>query len=206
MLNVQDLSFSFKNRPLFRGLSFSVTAGTLTRIAGPNGSGKSTLLGLMTGLISGASGSITFADHDDFRSWTSWIAADANGLIPSLSAVANIRFWLELRQPAADLEKIHTVLTNWGLQGDWVQTRLPVSKFSTGMRRRLALARLELEGSKLWLLDEPLFGLDDDACKKFRETLKSHISRGGAAVLVTHDERIVEGMEHQTLMLGDLTK
>ena len=78
MLKVQDLNFSFKNRPLFSGLSFSVSAGDLVRIAGPNGSGKSTLIALVTGLISGASGSIEFSGNSDFRSWTSWIAADAD--------------------------------------------------------------------------------------------------------------------------------
>ncbi len=206
MLKVQDLNFSFKNRPLFSGLSFSVSAGDLVRIAGPNGSGKSTLIALVTGLISGASGSIEFSGNSDFRSWTSWIAADANGLIPSLSAATNLQFWLELRQPAADPEQIRLVLSSWGLTGDWVQTKLPVSKFSTGMRRRLALARLELEDSKLWLLDEPLFGLDDAACKKFRESLKDHLAKGGAAVLVTHDERIVQSLEHRTIVLGDQAK
>lgn len=203
MLKVENLTFSFKNRPLFTNLSFNVKSGSLVRIAGPNGSGKSTLLALITGLISGAKGSIEFEGSRDFRSWTSWMAADANGLITSLSATANLQFWLELRHPSFNRDRIAAALSDWGLTGEWIQSRLPVTRFSTGMRRRLSLARLELEGSKLWLLDEPLFGLDESACHKFRMALQRHLTNGGAAIVVTHDERLVEGLNPVTIMLGE---
>jgi len=166
MLRVKNLTFAFKNRPLFQNISFDVKAGQLTRLAGSNGSGKSTLLGLITGLISGAEDSVSYTGDNDFREWTSWIAPDANGLIPTMSATANLSFWLELRGLSSDVAKLRETLTAWGLSGDWVQSSLPVARFSTGMKRRLALARLLLEDTKLWLLDEPLFGLDDAACRQ----------------------------------------
>jgi heme exporter protein A len=203
MLTVKDLTFAFKNRPLFHNISFEVGSGMLLRLAGAHGSGKSTLLSLISGLMSGATGSIKFEGPDDFRSWTSWIAPDANGLTPTLPATKNIGFWMELRQIPTDPDLIHETLNRWGLTGEWIQSSLPVSKFSTGMKRRLALVRLELEGTKLWLLDEPLFGLDDAACKQFRETLRKHLSAGGAAVVVTHDERVLEGIPHRTITLGE---
>jgi heme exporter protein A len=205
MLTVKDLTFSFKNRPLFKGLSFSVGPGALIRLTGSNGSGKSTLLGLLTGLISGAKGSITFEECDSSRRSLSWIAPDANGLVPSLSATANLHFWLGLRHTKIDIDRIQTSLETWGLNGEWVQNRLPVARFSTGMRRRLSLARLELEDTRLWLLDEPLFGLDESACQKFRAALKAHIDLGGAAIVVTHDERLLSGLTFETIVLGGLT-
>jgi heme exporter protein A len=202
MLTVEKLTFGFKNRKLFQDISFDVQPGQLTRLAGSNGSGKSTLLALITGLVSGDSGSIKFAGTDDFRSWTSWIAPDANGLVSTLSATANMRFWLDLRGLKVRPETLSSTLNAWGLTGEWIQSSLPVAKFSTGMKRRLALARLQLEGSKLWILDEPLFGLDDGACKQFRDALDSHLSAGGAAVVVTHDDRLLERIRHQTVFLG----
>jgi heme exporter protein A len=202
MLRVKNLTFSFKNRPLFQNISFDVKAGELTRLAGSNGSGKSTMLGLITGLISGAEDAVSYTGDSDFREWTSWIAPDANGLIPTMSATANLSFWLELRGTAPDISRLRGALTDWGLSGDWVQSSLPVARFSTGMKRRLALARLLLEDSKLWLLDEPLFGLDDAACRQFRDALKRHLSTGGSAVVVTHDDRLLEGLNPQTILLG----
>jgi heme exporter protein A len=202
MLRVNHLTFSFKNRPLFDGLSFHVSAGQLVRIAGPNGAGKSTLMGLILGLLSGYTGHIEFAGDDDFRQWTSWIAPDANGLSTDLSAVENLRFWLSLRGRSASPESVAQTLESWGLKGTWIQESLPVGKFSTGMRRRLALARLELEDTRLWLLDEPLFGLDDKACQLFKLALERHARAGRSALIITHDERLLDGLAHQTVHVG----
>jgi heme exporter protein A len=201
MLDVTDLTFGFGKKPLFRGLSFSVTPGQLIRVDGHNGTGKSTLISVICGLISGHTGDIRFAD-DDFRKWTSWIAPDANGLFPTLSAKANIEFWLQLRNQPLSTEVLQDCLNGWGISGEWLQLGLPVSKFSTGMKRRLALARLQLEKSKLWLIDEPLFGLDERASLKFKTQLIEHLQAGGGVVIVTHDARLVEGIKHQTVFLG----
>ena len=202
MLRVDNLTFAFKNRRLFQNISFEIGDGGLTRLAGSNGSGKSTLLALITGLISGAENAVHFKGDGDFREWTSWIAPDANGHVPTLSATENIIFWLELRGISPDIAKIRESLSVWGLSGDWVQSSLPVARYSTGMKRRLALARLLMEETRLWLLDEPLFGLDDAACQQFRNALKNHLSNGGAAIVVTHDDRLLEGLNPQTIYLG----
>ena len=129
MLRVKNLTFAFKNRPLFQNISFDIKAGQLTRLAGSNGSGKSTLLNLITGLISGAEDAVSYNGDTDFREWTSWIAPDANGLIPTMSATANLSFWLELRGLSSDITKLRETLTTWGLTGDWVQSSLPVARF-----------------------------------------------------------------------------
>lgn len=204
MLRVDNLSFSFKHRPLFQNLSFEVAPGTLTRIAGSNGAGKSTLLGIITGLISGASGNVSMDHQVDFRLWTSWIAPDGNGFTASLSAIKNLEFWLQLRGLQRPHEHLKNSLNQWGLAGDWIQSELPVGKFSTGMKRRLAIVRLQLEGSKLWLLDEPLFGLDDAACRQFRSLLSQHIKSGGSAIVITHDDRLLDQTPHKTITLGGL--
>lgn len=204
MLTVRKLGFAFGSRPLFRDVSFAVTSGQLVRIAGPNGSGKSTLLSLVAGLMDGAVGTIDYEGHDDPRTWSAWIPADANALNPHLSAASNLEFWQELRGGVVNGQDVAAALEYWGLRGEYIQRQLPVGVFSTGMKRRLALARLTLSQAKLWLLDEPLFGLDDHACSKFRDNLKKHLTAGGAALVITHDERLVEGMALLTIQLGEM--
>lgn len=202
MLEVKNLTFGFSKRPLFSDLSFTLGPGELVRIDGHNGSGKSTLISIISGLLSGHRGEINFSGEDDFRQWTSWIAPDANGLFPTLSAVANLEFWLRLRGKNKVASEIKESLNNWGITGTWLQSDLPTSKFSTGMKRRLALCRLQLEMSKLWIIDEPLFGLDDRACQKFKGLLQDHLSNGGACIVVTHDARVLDGIKHATISLG----
>lgn len=202
MLKITGLTFSFRNRPLFDNLSFELNHGEILRISGPNGSGKSTLVGLLTGQISGGENHTTFLNPGDFREWTSWIAPDANGMVQTLSALENLSFWLQLRGIRSSHDHCRSVLDQWGLKGTWVQSQLPVGRFSTGMKRRLALARLELEDTKLWILDEPLFGLDDAACGQFRNTLSQHISKTRSAIVITHDDRLLSDLQHKTLRLG----
>lgn len=202
MLKIDRLGFSFGTRSLFRDISFEMNAGEIVRIAGPNGSGKSTLLSLIAGLLDGAAGKITFAGDEDPRAWTAWLPADANALNPNLSAVANLQFWQDLRGLATPSSVLESTLSHWGLKGGFIQNHLPVGLFSTGMKRRLALARLDLSEARLWMLDEPLFGLDDAACKKFRERLALHLHGKGAAIVITHDERLLEGIDVSTVDLG----
>lgn len=203
MIEIKNVTFGFGKKPLFTNVNASVAAGELIRIDGANGAGKSTLIGILCGLIEGYKGEIIFNGPNDFRRWTSWIAADANGLFPSLSAISNLDFWLKLRGRVISPEAIRDSLKNWGIHGDWTQSSLPTSKFSTGMKRRVALAKLEQDGSRLWILDEPLFGLDQAACSKFKITLENHLKSGGAAIVVTHDSRLLEGINHKTVFLGE---
>jgi heme exporter protein A len=72
------------------------------------------------------------------------------------------------------------------------------------MKRRLSLARLQLESTKLWILDEPLFGLDDAACTQFKTMLSRHTTSGGAAIIVTHDARLFDGLPYQSVAVGGL--
>lgn len=206
MLNVRNLSFAFGSRVLFQNISFQANPHLAVRLAGPNGSGKSTLMSLIAGLNSGAKGDIQFTESLsqglDVRHNTAWLPADANALNGNLSAFDNLKFWMELRGKTCTKETIESALAEWGLHGNYTLHHLSVSHFSTGMKRRLALARLCLFDAKLWLLDEPLFGLDDKACQQFRRKLKLHLESGGAAVVVTHDERLLEGIPATTVQLG----
>ncbi|MCX6118953.1 MAG: heme ABC exporter ATP-binding protein CcmA [Proteobacteria bacterium] len=204
ILNVKNLSFSFGQRPLFADVSFSLQSGRLIRLTGENGTGKSTMMLLLAGLRNGYSGTIefNFLDNLDNRQMTSWMPADANALDPNLSAMDNLRFWQNLRGLNTDDGELRRVLANWGLEGLYKIENLPVDLFSTGMKRRLSIARLELSQTKLWLLDEPLFGLDDIACRQFRDFLGAHIQSGGSAVVITHDDRLVSNLNHDVLHLG----
>ena len=62
MLDVTDLTFGFGKKPLFKDLTFSLAPGQLIRVDGHNGAGKSTLISVVSGLISGHTGSVRFAD------------------------------------------------------------------------------------------------------------------------------------------------
>ena len=207
MLTVNNLSFAFGARRLFESISFDLKAGHVIRLSGPNGAGKSTLMSILAGLNVSSTGTVSFANPSglpeaDHRQWTAWIPPDANALQPNLSAVQNLSFWLDVRGRTVTKDEFNTMLSAWGLTGVYVTQHLPVGLFSTGMKRRLALARLMLSNAKLWLLDEPLFGLDSIACEQLRQKLKEHLEQGGSAIVITHDDRLLENLPFATVSLG----
>ena len=212
MLKVENLSFGFGSRRLFSNLNFEVRPGQLVHIAGSNGVGKSTLLSILAGTLSPMTGTAKyFPDQEsapqnkeaaDPRMYIEYVPAEANGLYLSMSAQENLSFWQALRHGKANLSDINRELDIWNLNQPWLNFGFPVSKFSTGMKRRLALVRLALAKVPCWLLDEPVYGLDEQAVSSFRQLLQAHLTSGGLAIIVSHDLTAIRGLELKTVTLG----
>ncbi len=211
MLSVNKVSFGFPHRPILRDFSLTVQKGELVHISGPNGAGKSTLMSLIAGLIPVDRGSITYTDPagqevDDRRWWIEYVPAEANGLFPKMNALQNLSFWAKLRghsQSPKDLEKsLVAELKFWGLSHPLLLGPFPVEKYSTGMKRRLALARLTLSQTPCWLLDEPVYGLDAAATETFRNILDQHLKGGGLAVMISHDLAALKDLSYRKMVLN----
>ena len=208
MLKIQNLSFGFGSRRLFQDLNFDVNPGQLVHISGSNGVGKSTLLSVIAGTLAPLSGTVEFFPDksnnasNDSREYMEYVPAEANGLYMSMSAKENLVFWQRLRHGQENDIDIAESLSAWNLNQPWLTLGFPVSKFSTGMKRRLALVRLALAKVPCWVLDEPVYGLDEQAIGAFRHMLQAHLDSGGMAVLVSHDLTALKGLEFKTVTLG----
>lgn len=221
MLDVKNISFGFPHRPLLKDFSLTVQKGELIHISGPNGAGKSTLMALMAGLIPLDHGSVTYSYagtgsddknlvDDDRRRWMEYVPAEANGLFPKMNAIENLSFWAELRHPrwspTALKQKVVEELKFWGLGHPLLLGSFPAEKYSTGMKRRLALARLTLSQTPCWLLDEPVYGLDSTATDTFRSILDRHLQQGGLAVMISHDLAALKDLSYRKIILGAESK
>ena len=204
LLHIKDAGFSYPGRTLFRSVNLVVSPGEIIHLRGPNGAGKSTLLRICAGLLAAQSGDVD-VDPRNFE----YLPAESNGLHLKLGAIDNLSFWYELRSGRKPrVEELRDALAAWKLDhplvsgiagGQPARLWLPAGKFSTGMKRRLALARVMLNAAPLWLLDEPVSGLDEDAVQTFVTVLRQHLAKGGAAVIVSHDTRIFTGFDARVL-------
>lgn len=187
MLEAQNLECTRGDRVLFRHIDLCVQAGEILRVAGQNGAGKTSLLRILCGLIRPTEGVVRYMGQAVLQD-RERLAADLryvghlNGLKEDLSAFENLELLVSVADPGG-ANSLAETLSAWGLAG---REHLPVRDLSQGQRRRVALARLNLGSSRLWLLDEPLTALDEHASKRLGDCLRKHLGAGGAVVLTTH--------------------
>lgn len=188
MLAANDLSCRRGERLLFSGISFIVQPGELLHVQGANGSGKTSLLRLLCGLSVPERGEILWHNcpprklGEDFLAAVTYLGHQ-NAIKEELSAVENIQVSASLNGKPVSDDEAYAALETMGL-GD--KADLQTKVLSQGQRRRVALARLSLSGSALWLLDEPLAALDAEGVTRVETLLDTHLSRGGMAVVTTH--------------------
>ena len=205
MLNIANLECVRGDRQLFSGLSFSMEEGSLLHVHGPNGSGKTTLLRAIAGLVLPEAGEISWKGEsarklgEEFNRELIYMGHHY-GLKFELSGYENLQIFARLSGFDISEAKIETALKNLGLARCF---ELPVKVLSQGQKKRVSLARLLLQPSKLWILDEPFVALDVAAVSQLLEMIKEHVAAGGMVILTTHQEVDVEVGRLQHLHLGE---
>ena len=189
---------------ILRGLSFDVAQGEFVAIVGSSGSGKSTLLGLLAGLDTPTSGSVTldgtaisYLPEDRLaavRGRLIGFVFQSYQLIPTLTALENVLLPHELNAPAAEQKagagRARELLGAVGLQ-DRVD-HYPV-QLSGGEQQRVALARAFMLHPPIVLADEPTGNLDTQNGEQVMQLLlQLNQQEGTTLVLVTHDPAVAQ--------------
>ena len=177
-----------RERLLFQNVNFSVQPGDVLHLGGPNGAGKTSLLRIMCGALPAAAGKIHWHGKpylenglDDHTARYSWLPADDASLKPLETAAESLKFWADFWR--LDVKRCDDALKKM----DMTHLKdMPVRALSTGQKRRLNIARVFLKDSPLWLLDEPLSGLDMKSYDLFVAALDGHCKKGGAAIIASH--------------------
>jgi heme exporter protein A len=190
VLTATDLACKKAQRTLFEGVSLAVSAGSWLHIEGSNGCGKTSLLRILCGLSPAASGQVVWGGSSPAtnprpdRSVLHYIG-HALGLKPDLSACENLCLDAQVSGLPLSPDQAVRALSSQGLQS---RAHLPVRVLSQGQRQGVALARLRTSPAQLWVLDEPLVGLDVQATATARALLQSHVDAGGAIIMTSHHD------------------
>lgn len=168
LLEGKGLALVRGGRLLFEQLDLALAAGEGLHLKGPNGSGKTSLIRVLAGLLQPSLGLV-------HRRTSIALADEHAALDRELPLGQALDFW---RGPS-----LAPAMTALGLDP---LTRVPCRFLSAGQLKRAALARVIASGSPLWLLDEPLNGLDSDSAERLDAALAAHRAMGGAVVLASH--------------------
>jgi phospholipid/cholesterol/gamma-HCH transport system ATP-binding protein len=196
-VEIDDLSFSYGDLEVFRGLSLRIPVGQVVAILGASGSGKSTLLKLIGGQLTPSAGTVKVAGSDVHQLSTEELYRlrleigmmfQNSGLFTDLNVFDNIAFALrENFEPPEELVrrivlmKLHAV----GLRG--ARDMMP-NDLSGGMTRRVALARAIVTDPKLMMYDEPFAGLDPISLNHICHLISElNEALGLTSIVVTYD-------------------
>lgn len=193
-LKTRNLSCSRNDVVLISGLEFSISEGQLLLVEGPNGSGKTTLLKTICGLIEPDEGEIMWRDHHISSMMEEYLAelnyvGHHNGIKLALTVVENLKTAMALASVNCT-DKLDPVLDLFGLDA-YKETSAQL--LSSGLRRRLALARLATCAARLWVLDEPFTSLDTEGRYVIKGLFQDHMNSGGIIVMTSHDDIDMDG-------------
>lgn len=186
------------------GVELTVEDGTLVGIMGPSGCGKSTLLGVLAGLATPTSGTVTIgsteitalseSDRTAFRKGAIGVVYQTDNLLPFLTVTENVRLQLTLCGDDDDAKRrTDDLLERLGLGA--LGERLP-DQLSGGQRQRAAVARAIVHRPALILADEPTGALDEANAKAVIGLLTdAHRELGATVVMVTHDPSVARSMQ-----------
>ena len=185
------IAFSHGKKQVLKNASFSLEKGQCIGIIGANGSGKSTLLSILAGIRKPDSGQLLFHGKDLFqkenrkqlRLISGYVPQD-NPLMEELSVFDNLRLWYP------DKGKLKEALEQGVLSGFGFEEylKVPVSKLSGGLKKRVSIACALAENPDILIMDEPTQALDMICKKDILDYMENCKKSGKSIIFTTHDE------------------
>jgi heme exporter protein A len=187
MLTLENISFNYLENNIFTNISLSIVSGSVFLIKGPNGSGKTTLLKIIAGIIKPSQGVIKWNDvniYDDIGLYHQYCASYLgieNAIKKDLTVIDNLSFWAELKD---NKELIAMAMSHFKLSEI---AEIKCSKLSSGNLKKVALVRMIIANTGLWLMDEPDSFLDSNAKDYLQKLIQVKVREGGIVILTSHN-------------------
>lgn len=199
-VQTKKLTKVFPGNEAVKNCNMNVERGTIYGLLGPNGAGKTTLFKIISGLLTPTMGNAQVLGKD-IVSERDIILSKIGTIIETpifyehLSAAGNLGIHLAyMKKKPGDID---AVLSKVGLSNTGVQ---PVSKFSLGMRQRLAIARAIIHKPELLILDEPINGLDPMGIREMRDFFIALVKEQNMTLLIS--SHILTEIEHIADTIG----
>lgn len=185
MLSCVNIGLELDNKKIFSDISFSLLPNSIYILKGGNGAGKTSFLKIIAGLYKNYSGNLLWNNkpinyEEYYKKYIGYLGHE-DAIKLNLSVIDNLTLW-------ADLKDNHLLIPPAIRQfklGEMANTKC--KDLSKGWQKRVALARMIVGGSKLWLLDEPEANLDEEGRELLLKLLQVKISSGGMAIIASHN-------------------
>jgi ABC-2 type transport system ATP-binding protein len=185
IIEVDKVSKQFNDREILKEVSFMIKKGSINGMLGPNGAGKTTIIRLLNGVIEATSGEMKVLDynpgsHGDEIRKKAGIVTESASLYHDMTAWDNLVFFAKIYN-AYDPKRIAHLLEQFDMIAHKDQL---VGSFSTGMKKRISLAKALIHKPSLLFLDEPTNGLDPEGINEVIHYLRKVNQEDGVTILI----------------------
>jgi manganese/iron transport system ATP-binding protein len=205
MLEVNDLTVSYRNSWAVQDVSFCLQPGQMTGLLGPNGAGKSTVVKAVLGLIPTVSGIVRYASRPlkrqlkrvSYVPQRSQIDWDYPITVENVVMMGRIPSTGWFRKP--DRQSYNIVRDALERVGMWSYRQRPIGELSGGQQQRVFIARALAQNADLLFFDEPLAGVDSQTETIIFDVFQELKSVQKTLLVITHD--LGESLEHYDQLL-----
>lgn len=199
MLVLKNITKSYDGKKrAVDNLSLKIEQGEIFGFVGPNGAGKTTTINMITGILEPSNGEIMINGHSISKNS---IAAkkcftyvpDHPEIFNSIKGIDYLNFIADMYEiSVADRQRqIERYTKAFEIYSALTQ---PVNSYSHGMKQKLLISGALLPNPKLFILDEPLGGLDPHSAKMLKDLMKEHCKNGGTVFFSSHVLEVVENL------------
>lgn len=207
MIQIENVTKTYNNSVrAVDQLNLTVNNGEIVGFIGPNGAGKTTTLKMLTGILKPDSGSIRIDGFDMLREplkakQVIGYIADSPDMFLRLKGIEFLNLISDIYKvpTSARRERIKTFATRFDL-ADVLDE--PMQNYSHGMRQKIMVAAALVHDPEVWILDEPLTGLDPKSAYTLKTMMREHADAGNSVLFSTHVLEVAEKLCDKVIIIN----
>ena len=205
MLKVENLVVRYGMIEAIKGISFDVQDGQIVTLIGANGAGKTTSLKMITGALKPTEGTIKLngidirKDHLEAKKQFGYVSDSPDHFL-RLKGIEYVNLMADIYDDPGDgrADRIKTFAERLGIYDALDSTIL---SYSHGMRQKIMLIGALVHNPSIWILDEPMLGLDPQSAYELKQMMKEHVANGNSVLFSTHVLEVAEKLCDEVLII-----
>lgn len=208
MIEIRNVTKIYNNEiKAIDNINLTISSGEIVGFIGLNGAGKTTLIKVLTGIIKADSGSILVDGYDivkeplKAKQMIGYIS-DSPDMFLRLTGIEFINFIADIYKIPVEnrKERIKNIAEQFGLL-DVLDK--PMQGYSHGTRQKMMVIAALVHNPKVWILDEPMIGLDPKSQKVLKNMMKEHVKEGNTVFFSTHVLEIAEKLCDKVVIINE---